>query len=222
MEVRISFERLIDLPLFDGMSVEEIGEVLSKVNVIAKRYRKNNPVVLAGDYVQHVCILIEGSVQMIKEDVLGDRAIIANIGPGAVFAETLFGRKYDHSVVSFFATTDSIVLMLPFDKFLNNVGASAANTKLVCNLVSIMADNSIRLIEKTEVLSKRTLRDKILAYLEQELKRSSSKRVTIPFNRTDLANYLDADRSSLTRELTKMREAGIIAYERNTFEILQA
>ena len=110
--------------------------------------------------------------------------------------------------------------MLPFKKFFDNLDGSLANKKLITNFVSIMADNNIRLIEKTEILCKKSLRAKILAYLEYETKYLEEKKVTIPFNRTDLANYLDADRSALTRELTRMRKEGLIDFERNTFELL--
>lgn len=220
MEVRISLQNLADLPLFDGMSIEEIGEVLSRVNIVVKRFRKSDSIVLAGDCMEYVCILINGTVQMIKEDVLGDKSIIANIGAGSVFSETFLGNRYDHSIVSFFASSDSEVLMLPFGRFLEDIGSSIANKKLICNFVSIMADNNTRLIEKTEIISKKTLRAKILAYLEQESKRLNTRRITVPFNRTDLANYLDADRSALTRELTRMQRDGLIFFERNTFEIL--
>lgn len=221
MEVRISLQNLTDLSLFAGMSIEEIGEVLSKVNVIVKRFRKYDSIVLAGDSIENICILLNGTVQMIKEDIWGDKSIIANIDKGTVFAETFFGKSYDHSIVSFFASSESEILMLPFGKFLDNIGSSQANKKLICNFISIMADNNIKLIEKNEILSKKTLRAKILAYLEQEAKRTGSTKITVPFSRTDLANYLDADRSALTRELTRMQNEGLIAFERNTFEVLK-
>ena len=216
----MSLENLKDLPLFEGMSLEEMGEVLSKVNVVVKRFFKYDSIVLAGDYVDHVRILINGNVQMVKEDILGDKTILSNISAGALFAETFFGRSYDHSVVSFFAMENCEILMLPFKKFFDNLDGSLANKKLITNFVSIMADNNIRLIEKTEILCKKSLRAKILAYLEYETKYLEEKKVTIPFNRTDLANYLDADRSALTRELTRMRKEGLIDFERNTFELL--
>ena len=76
------------------------------------------------------------------------------------------------------------------------------------------------MIEKTEILCKKTLRSKILAYLEQEARNQGSRQFTIPFNRTDLANYLDADRSALTRELARMKEEGLVDYNKNTFAIL--
>lgn len=216
----MSLENLKDLPLFEGMSLEEMGEVLSKVNVVVKRFFKHDSIVLAGDYVDHVCILINGNVQMVKEDILGDKTILANISAGSLFAETFFGRSYDHSVVSFFAMENCEILMLPFKKFFDTLDGSLAIKKLLSNFVSIMADNNIRLVEKTEILCKKSLRSKILAYLEYETRYLEEKKITIPFNRTDLANYLDADRSALTRELSRMREDGLIDFEKNTFVLL--
>lgn len=88
-------------------------------------------------------------------------------------------------------------------------------------MISIMASNNAQLIEKTEILCKKTLRGKIMTYLEQESKRNGCAEFEIPFNRTDMANYLDADRSALTRELARMKECGLIDFEKRNFKILQ-
>ncbi len=220
MDVRISVQNLLGMPLFEGLDTEEIGEVLSKVNILVKRFRKNDYILLAGDSVDNLCIVINGTIQVIKEDVWGDKTIITHLGSGAVFAESHLGRRHDRSIVSYFAAGESEVLMLPFGKILENPSNSKAHNKLVSNIIAVLADNNSRLIEKTEILCKKTLRGKILAYLEQEAYNANSKKFTIPFSRTDLANYLDADRSALTRELARMRNEGIVAFEKNTFEIL--
>ena len=221
MDVRMSVQNLVDLPLFQGLDVEEISEVLSRVTVLVKRFRKSDYIFLAGDCVENLCIVVNGKVQMVKEDIWGDKSIIANLGAGSVFAESYLGRRHDKSIVSYFAASDSEVLMLPFGRFLENPHNSKAYNKLMCNIVAILADNNSRLIEKTEILCKKTLRGKILAYLEQEAANAGTKKFVVPFSRTDLANYLDADRSALTRELARMRDEGLIAFEKNTFEILE-
>ncbi len=222
MDAKFSVQNLSNVPLFEGLSIEEISEVLSRVNVLVKRFRKSDYIYLAGDYVENLCVVIDGTVQMIKEDIWGDKSIIANLGSGSVFAESYLGKRGDRSIVSYFAASDSEVLMLPFGKMLQNVNPqSKAHNKLFCNVVAILADNNTRLIEKAEILCKKTLRGKIMAYLEQESGNVGKDRFDIPFNRTDLANYLDADRSALTRELARMRDEGLIAFEKNTFEILK-
>ena len=162
MDVRMSVQNLVDLPLFQGLDVEEISEVLSRVTVLVKRFRKSDYIFLAGDCVENLCIVVNGKVQMIKEDIWGDKSIIANLGAGSVFAESYLGRRHDKSIVSYFAASDSEVLMLPFGRFLENPHNSKAHNKLMCNIVAILADNNSRLIEKTEILCKKTLRGKIL------------------------------------------------------------
>jgi CRP-like cAMP-binding protein len=176
---------------------------------------------LAGDNVESLCIVINGTVQMIKEDIWGDKSIIANLGAGSIFAESYLGRRHDRSIVSYFAASDSEVLMLPFGRLLDNPANNKAHNKLMCNIVAILADNNSKLIEKTDILCKKTLRGKILAYLEHEANEAHSKKFVVPFSRTDLANYLDADRSALTRELARMRDEGIVNFEKNTFELLE-
>ena len=82
MDVRMSVQNLMGIPLFDGLDTEEVGDVLSRVNVLVKRFRKSDYILLAGDNVENLCIVITGTVQMIKEDIWGDKSIIANLGGG--------------------------------------------------------------------------------------------------------------------------------------------
>ena len=213
----------LDIPLFQGLEREEISEVLQKFHGLIKHFSKSDYIYLAGDCVENLCVVLDGTVQMIKEDIWGEKSIIANLGAGSVFAENFLGKLGDRSVVSYFVASDSEILMLPLGRALFEANtASKASQRLMCNIVSILADNNTRLIEKTEILCKKTLRSKILAYLEQEERNNQSHQFTIPFNRTDLANYLDADRSALTRELARMKDEGIIDYTKNTFTLLKS
>ena len=223
MAAKIFIPNFMDIPLFHGLEREEISEVLQRFHGLIKHFPKSDYIYLAGDCVENLCVVLEGTVQMIKEDIWGEKSIIANLGAGSVFAENFLGKLGDRSVVSYFVASDSEILMLPLGRALFEVNtASKASQRLMCNIVSILADNNTRLIEKTEILCKKTLRSKILAYLEQEERNKQSHQFTIPFNRTDLANYLDADRSALTRELARMKDEGIIDYTKNTFTLLKS
>ena len=223
MTARMYVPNYLDIPLFQGLEREEISEVLQKFHGLIKHFSKSDYIYLAGDCVENLCVVLDGTVQMIKEDIWGEKSIIANLGAGSVFAENFLGKLGDRSVVSYFVASDSEILMLPLGRALFEANtASKASQRLMCNIVSILADNNTRLIEKTEILCKKTLRSKILAYLEQEERNNQSHQFTIPFNRTDLANYLDADRSALTRELARMKDEGIIDYTKNTFTLLKS
>ena len=221
MAAKVFIPNFMDIPLFQGLEREEISEVLQRFHALIKHFPKSDYIYLAGDCVENLCVVLEGTVQMIKEDIWGEKSIIANLGAGSVFAENFLGKLGDRSVVSYFVASDSEILMLPLGRALYDVSApSKASQRLMCNIVSVLADNNTRLIEKTEILCKKTLLSKILAYFEQEARNNACRQITIPFNRTDLANYLDADRSALTRELARMREEGLIDYNKNTFTIL--
>ncbi len=223
MALKMYAPNFSEIPLFKGLAREEINEILQKFHGLIKHFPKSDYIYLAGDCVENLCVVMDGKVQMIKEDIWGEKSIIANLGSGSVFAENFLGRLGDRSTVSYFAASDSEILMLPLGKILldGHTTHTEANRRLMCNIVSILADNNTRLIEKTEILCKKTLRSKIMAYLEQEAKYNGADTFTIPFNRTDLANYLDADRSALTRELARMRDDGMIDFEKNTFTILE-
>ena len=221
MAVKMYTPNYMEIPLFQGLDREEINEVLQKFHGLIKHFPKSDYIYLAGDCVENLCVVLEGTVQMIKEDIWGEKSIIANLGVGSVFAENFLGQLGDRSSVSYFVASDSEVLMLPLGRTLfDSDTSSKASQRLMCNIVSILADNNTRLIEKTEILCKKTLRSKILAYLEQEARNHGCRSFTIPFNRTDLANYLDADRSALTRELARMKEEGLIDFTKNNFELL--
>ena len=221
MAVKMYTPNYMEIPLFQGLDREEINEVLQKFHGLIKHFPKSDYIYLAGDCVENLCVVLEGTVQMIKEDIWGEKSIIANLGVGSVFAENFLGQLGDRSSVSYFVASDSEVLMLPLGRTLfDSDTSSKASQRLMCNIVSILADNNTRLIEKTEILCKKTLRSKILAYLEQEARNHGCRSFTIPFNSTDLANYLDADRSALTRELARMKEEGLIDFTKNNFELL--
>lgn len=222
--MKAAVQNLLSLPLFKGLASEEVDNILKKVNALVKHFEKSDYIYLAGDAVESIGIVVAGTVQMIKEDIMGDKSIITTMTSGSIFAENFLGNnKNDEKTnVSYFAASDSEVLMVPFSKVLNDIGNNdPGHNKLLANMISIMASNNAQLIEKTEILCKKTLRGKIITYLEQEAKRNGSNEFTIPFNRTDMANYLDADRSALTRELSRMKESGLIDFEKRDFKILK-
>ncbi|MBR2008655.1 MAG: winged helix-turn-helix domain-containing protein, partial [Peptococcaceae bacterium] len=97
----------------------------------------------------------------------------------------------------------------------------AFHHRLIENLVQLIADKNLALMKKVEVVTKKTLREKILAYLSQQAQLQSSEYFEIPLGRLELAEYLCADRSALTRELNAMRLDGIIDYDKNVFRLLR-
>ena len=87
-------------------------------------------------------------------------------------------------------------------------------------MVKIIADKNRDLMRKIDVVSKRTIREKLLAYLSIQAQVHNARYFVVHLGRVELAEYLCVDRSALTRELAKMKEDGLIDYDKNCFRIL--
>ena len=222
MSLRITTEQIAKTDLFKNLSLDAVKEVLSRTGVLVKHFHRNDYIYLAGDVMENLCVVMNGKVQAVREDIWGEKSIVGKLEVGDTFGENHFGVKEPHSQLSYLAVQDCDIFMLPFSRLSIKVVQNPVNyTQLLSNLVAIVAVSNEKLIAKVDLLGKRNLRRKIMAYLEQEAQRAHSKTFEISFNRTDLANYLDADRSAMTRELCRMRDEGIIKFEKNVFVILQ-
>ena len=124
MTARMYVPNYLDIPLFQGLEREEISEVLQKFHGLIKHFSKSDYIYLAGDCVENLCVVLDGTVQMIKEDIWGEKSIIANLGAGSVFAENFLGKLGDRSAVSYFVASDSEALMLPLGGSLVDVNTT--------------------------------------------------------------------------------------------------
>jgi len=158
---------------------------------------------------------------MIKEDLWGNRTMLIRIRKDELFGETFACGTDSQSVVTYIAADDSRVVFLPFERVMHNcTTACEFHHRLIENMVTVIAGTNRDLMRKIEVISKKSLREKILACLSIQAQEQASRYIELPLKRGELAEYLCADRSALTRELKKMKEEGLIDYDRNRFRIL--
>ena len=175
---------------------------------------------LEHDNIQDGGIVLKGSVHMLKEDVWGHQTLLAYMGPGELFGETFALLHEQASHVSFLAAAETKVLFLPADRVLNPCKNHCPfHETLSRNFLLLLGKKNLRLMEKIEISSKSSLREKILAYLSIQAQKQGSKYIKIPLNRTEMASYLHANRSAMTRELADMQAEGLIEFDRNTFVI---
>lgn len=211
-----------EIPLFRNMTPQDIQSALQCVGAFEKEYKKDEFIFLEEERVQCVGCVIKGSVQMIREDIWGNKTMVIAIGEKELFGESFACGGNETASVSFVAKEATSVLFLPFDRVMHSCSSVCTHhQKLVVNMVTIMAEKNALLISKIDILSKKTLREKITAYLLNEASNHNAKYFTIPMGRVQLAEYLNADRSALTRELNLMQEEGLIDFEKNTFRILK-
>ena len=138
-----------------------------------------------------------------------------------LFGETFACGENNLSVVTFVVSQDAKILFIPFDRVMHSCTMSCVfHHRLIENMVHIIASKNRDLMRKVEIISKKTLRENILACLSIQAQLQKSRYFEIPLGRVELAEYLCADRSAVTRELAKMKEHGLIDYDKNCFRIL--
>lgn len=207
--------------LFQGIRQEDMGAMLHCTGYHMGTYRRGQVIALEAEQIKHVGIVAAGAVDMIKEDLWGNKTLLMRLRKSEMFGETFACSEDTRSVVTFTAAEDTQVLFIPFYKIMHTCSmACEFHQRLVENMVRIIAAKNRELLRKVEIISKKTLREKILTYLSAQAQLQGSRYFEIPLGRLELAEYLCADRSALTRELSSMKEDGLIDYEKNLFKIL--
>ena len=211
---------LLTSPLFSGMSELEIERALKIFDAVEKQYAKNEIIAQTGTKLIRFGIVLEGTVQVNFIDIDGNLVLMASVTAGDAFAESLCWLKVQEIPVTITAFSDARVLWLD-----PTVLSASCDDALVCELrnrfVSILASKTLTMNDRVQVLSKPTLRQKIITFLSQYSNRFSSKTFSVPFDRESLALYLGVNRSALSRELSAMKNEGIIDFYKNTFKILK-
>lgn len=205
-------------PLFAGVSAEEIDRMLGCLAITKRSYYKNEVILHAGDITSSVGLVVSGCIHIINEDFWGNRNIISECLPGELFGESYActqGAPLDISVI---AAEDCELIFIGVGKILTTCPTACDyHSRLIRNLLSVIARKNIKMHEKLTHLTQRTTRDKLLSYLSAESARQGRASFEIPFNRQQLADYLSVDRSAMSGELCRMRDEGILSFEKNHF-----
>ena len=211
----------VDSPLFDGIRPEDRKLMLGCIGYHIGTFRKGDIVAFEAENIRHLGIVLCGAVDMVKEDLWGNSTLLVRTRRGEIFGETFACGSDSLSTVTFLVSEDAQILFLPFDRVMHSCSmACQFHHRLVMNTVRIIANKNRDLMRKVEVVSKRSIREKLLAYLSIQAQTLGSRYFEIPLGRVELAEYLCVDRSALTRELAKMKEEGLIDFDRNCFRML--
>jgi len=206
--------------LFDGISPEERIAMLGCIGYYVANFEKGDIVAFEEQRIRHVGLVLRGSVDMIKEDVWGNKTLLLRMGQDQIFGETFACGTQNLSLVTFQVSQEADILFISFDRVMHSCSnACEFHHRLIENMVRLIADKNHDLLRKVEVISKRTIREKLLTYLSLQAQQQTSRYFEIPLRRGELAEYLCVDRSAMTRELVKMKDEGILDYHRNCFRL---
>ena len=208
------------IPLFDNISNADLNALLTCLQSYEKYYKKGEIISIQEANDRYLGFVLSGSVRMLKADAWGNQTFLAYMEKGDIFGEGLAVQKIPSSYVTFVAAKDTQVLFLRASKIINTCPKNCPfHAQAIQNLFDLLGRKTVRLMEKIEITSKSSLREKIMAYLSMQVLRQNSRYIVSPLGRTELADFLGANRSALTRELNAMRADGLIDFDRNTFII---
>lgn len=213
------------ISLFSHLSQDNLEKLLNSFNSKIIHLDKNEIIFREGEVYHNMCILLEGEVILSNTDEYGNRNIIDSVGKNQIFAEVFSFTSKKISPVT--ATTNKIstLLLVNTDELLSvgnldDLDLIREKQEIISSLLHTFADKNLILLSKIEVVSRRNIRKKILHFLELHKLKNQSKIFLIPYSRKDMADFLGVDRSALSRELSRLKDDGLIDYEKNTFKLL--
>ena len=207
-----------EIPLFEDILESDRDTLLNCLNAYTKIYQKGELVPLEMMQRRDVGIVLSGALHMVKEDVWGHQSLVAYLGDGSLFGEgnALDPEAQNH--ISYIAAADTVALYVPLDRVLHPCQKQCPfHATIARNMFKLMGEKNAQLLEKIEVSSKSSLREKILSYLKLLAEKQGGKYIVVPLNRTEMASFLQYNRSAMTRELSDMQAEGLIDFDGNTF-----
>ena len=213
------FNIIKSVALFKTISEHEIKSMLTCLKTKTISYKKDDILLMEGDKPEYIGLVLEGQLHIVKDDFDGNRTLIAALMPGDIFAEALCCANISESPVTVLAHTECTVMLFQFSKILNTCPNSCVyHSKIIENMVRMIAEKNLFLQKRLEIITLKSIRAKILQYLET-FSVKQGKEFIIPVNREKMAEYLAVDRSALSHELMKMKQDGILEYQKNKFKI---
>ena len=204
--------------LFAGLECDALHALLGEMNAVVRSYGRGEMLVTAGHSTRRVGVVLSGSIEAYRPAPGGSRIPITHMGPGGVFGDVLGGSNLA-SPVTVAAAAPCEVLLLPYEKLLQP-GSDPARQQLLQNLVRTISDKYFLLSRRVDLLVLKSLRAKVCAYLLSEAELHHSLTFTIPYSRLQLADYLNCDRSALSRELSQMQREGLLDTYRSSFKLM--
>ncbi|WP_368293295.1 Crp/Fnr family transcriptional regulator [Dehalobacter sp. TBBPA1] len=206
--------------LFDKIEPSEILGILHCMNIKIHDYKKNECLTLAGETLSKIGVVLSGNVSSTKETVSGNRVLISVLGPGEMFGEMAAYSGTKSWPVTVIAQSSCTVMFFPQDKIVGCCEkVCISHKKLIMNMLKVLSTRALMLNKKVEYLSIKSLRGKVSTYLLDEYEKTGNHTFQLNLNRNDLADFINVSRPSLSRELCKMRDEGMIDFHSTTVKI---
>ena len=206
--------------LFAGISPAETDRLCMLLRAGERHYVKGSYLITAGDLIPAFALLLSGSVQVFMDDVDGNHIVMNNVSPGVTFAEAMVCSGVAESPICAVAVQESTALWFQGAALMEpSFFSDPLCARFGANFIRTLAGRSLRFNDRVQVLSKKSIREKLITFFSQQLYQQKSRQIVLDMDRSALADYLGVERSALSRELSRMRKAGMIDFHKNHFSI---
>jgi CRP-like cAMP-binding protein len=207
--------------LFRRMEEKNLGPLVQCLGAQVRSFQAEDYVFFAGDEINYVGIVLTGVIEIMKENLAGNKHIVAFLGPADLFAEGIVCTMRRISPVTVRVKESSKVMFIPYERVIKSCGNSCDfHISLIQNMMVVLGEKNVNLNRKLELLTLKGMREKLASYLMNESAERGTSMFQIMLNRTELADYLNVSRTSMCREMARMKEEGLIDFYGNSFKII--
>lgn len=208
-------------PLFQDLSESDLDQLYHAACMRSQFFEKNQTVFHAGDRICEVGIVQTGNIHIEMIDLWGNKSILSSIAPGQIFAET-YAICRKPLLVDVTAAAPCEILFLNLEFLARSFSEpGSCRDAIMQNLFAICVRKNLILSNRIFCTTPKTVRGRLLVYLSSESAKAGSTSFTIPFDRQGMADYLNLDRSALSKELGRMKKDGILDFKKNHFILYQ-
>ena len=207
--------------LFRNIDEKNYTSLLKCMDVQVKSFQAEEYIFFTGDEINFVGIVLSGVVEIMKENLAGNKHIVAFLGASNLFAEGIVCTAKRISPVTVQVKEAAQIMFIPYERIIKSCGNGCSfHINLIQNMMVILGEKNMNLNKKLELLTLKGMREKLASYLMDEANERGSSTFQIMLNRTELADYLNVSRTSMCRELTRMKDEGILDFYGHSFKIL--
>ena len=210
-----------DSALFEGVDEQSCRNMLVCFGAYERRFTAGQTILSCGEQQDMIGVLLSGSAELLRLHADGNRTVLETMDEGSVCGEELAFTGFCDGSAAIACREDCRVLFMRYDQITKRCeNACACHSQVVSNLFRLLSRKSLHLSQRVEVLSCRSIREKLLCFFSQQAELSGSRSFPMPFSLSTLADYISADRSAMMREMRRLREEGVICTENRCVTIL--
>lgn len=213
--------KCLDSALFAGVDEQSCENMLRCFGAYERRFTAHQIIISCGERQDMIGVLLSGSAELLRLSEDGGRTVLETLNEGSVFGEELAftGTRDGSAVIE--CREDCRVVFMRYDQITKRCeNACSCHSQVVTNLFLLLSRKSLHLSRRIEVLSCRTIREKLMCFFRQQAESSGEQTFSLPFSFSMLADYIGADRSAMMRELRHLREEGLIRTENRCVTLL--